>query len=271
MPPLRPAEALEVTAIHSVAGTLTPAPALITEPPFSAPHHTATRAAILGGGTGNIRPGAASLAHRGCLFLDCAPEFDRDVLDALRQPLACGEVVIARSGINVRFPARFILVLAADPCPCTRPAVAGTECACTALARRRYLGRLSGPLLDRIDITVEMQPAGTGQRSDRQPSESSAVIAGRVIAARDRAAWRLRGTSWRLNTGIPGAELRREFRPDPDALTPLERAIDTGQVSARGADRVIRLAWTLADLAGTSRPRLAEVAAALSLWLGSPQ
>ena len=270
MPGLEPAAALEVSAIHSVAGALRADRPLMTEPPFCAPHHTATKAAIVGGGSGVIRPGAASMAHHGCLFLDEAPEFDRDVLDALRQPLESGEVVIARSGLTARFPARFTLVLAANRCPCARSAAAGSGCTCTPLARRRYLARLSGPLLDRVDVKVELLPVGRAELlSDRQLAEPSAVVAVRVREARARAARRLADTRWSLNAEIPGSVLRRSFRPAVGALAPLERAMDRGQISARGADRVIRMSWTLADLAGEARPRLAEVGAALGLWLGS--
>jgi magnesium chelatase family protein len=270
MPVLDPAAALEVSSIHSVAGALRPDRPLMTEPPFCAPHHTATKAAIVGGGSGVIRPGAASLAHRGCLFLDEAPEFDRDVLDALRQPLESGEVVIARSGLTARFPACFMLVLAANRCPCARTAAAGSGCTCTPLARRRYLARLSGPLLDRVDVKVELLPVGRAELlSDRQLAEPSADVAVRVQEARSRAARRLAGTKWSLNAEIPGSVLRRSFRPAVGALAPLERAMDRGQLSARGADRVIRMSWTLADLAGEPRPRVAEVGAALGLWLGS--
>jgi magnesium chelatase family protein len=272
MPGLGPAEALEVSAIHSVAGALTPDRPLVTEPPFCAPHHTATKAAIVGGGSGIIRPGAASLAHLGCLFLDEAPEFGRDVLDALRQPLESGEVVLARSGVTARFPARFTLLLAANPCPCARMSGSGADCTCTPLARRRYLARLSGPLLDRVDVKVQLLPVSRAELlCDLRLAESSATVAGRVVEARERAARRLRGTRWRLNAEIPGGDLRRQFRPEPAALAPLERAMDLGQVSARGADRIIRLSWTLADLAGVDRPRLAEVGYALGLWLGFGQ
>jgi magnesium chelatase family protein len=267
MPRLEPAAALEVSAIHSVAGTLPPGRPLITEPPFCAPHHTATKAAIVGGGSGIIRPGAASLAHHGCLFLDEAPEFDRDVLDALRQPLEAGELVIARSGLTARFPARFTLILAANPCPCAG-AGSGT-CTCTPLARRRYLARLSGPLLDRVDVKVELLPVGRAELlSDRQLTEPSAVVAARVAEARQRAARRLGGTKWHLNAEVPGSELRRRFRPEPGALEPLQRAMDLGQISARGVDRIIRLSWTLADLAGAARPGAAQISYALGLWLG---
>jgi magnesium chelatase family protein len=270
MPALDRTAALEVTSIHSVAGTLPAGSPLMTEPPFCAPHHTATKAAIVGGGSGILHPGAASLAHRGCLFLDEAPEFARDVLDALRQPLESGQVVVARCGLTARFPARFTLVLAANPCPCTRGAATGATCSCTPTAKRRYLARLSGPLLDRVDVKVELLPVGRAELlSDRRFAESSPVVAARVAAARERTAARLKDTPWRLNAEIPGSELRRAFPPSPGALAPLERAMDLGQISARGVDRVIRVAWTLTDLAGIARPTIGETSYALGLWLGA--
>jgi magnesium chelatase family protein len=270
MPALEPQAALEVSAIHSVAGVLRPDHPLVTEPPFCAPHHTATKAAIVGGGSGLIRPGAASLAHHGCLFLDEAPEFDRDVLDALRQPLESGEVIIARSGMTARFPARFTLVLAANPCPCAKAATAGSACTCPPLLRRRYLARLSGPLLDRVDVKVELLSVSRAELlSDRKLAESSAAVADRVRQARQRAARRLGGTPWRLNAEVPGSELRRSFRPAEGSLAPLERAMDLGQVSARGTDRIIRMSWTLADLAGKRQPGRDEIGAALGMWLGA--
>ena len=270
MPALDWSAALEVTSIHSVAGTLPAGSPLMTEPPFCAPHHTATKAVIVGGGTGIIHPGAASLAHRGCLFLDEAPEFAGDVLDALRQPLESGEVMIARSGVIARFPARFMLVLAANPCPCAKGTATGVACSCTPAARRRYLARLSGPLLDRVDVKVELLPVGrTELLSDRHFAESSPVVAARVAAARERTAARLKDTPWRLNAEIPGSELRRAFPPSPGSLTPIERAMDLGQISARGVDRVIRVAWTLADIAGIARPTVNETSYALGLWLGT--
>lgn len=270
MPELDRAAALEVTAIHSVAGTLPGGSPLMTEPPFCAPHHTATKAAIVGGGSGILHPGAASLAHRGCLFLDEAPEFGRDVLDALRQPLELGEVVVARSGLTARFPARFTMVLAANPCPCAKGSATGAACSCAPATRRRYLARLSGPLLDRVDVKVELLPVGRAELlSDRRFAESSPVVAARVAAARERMAARLKGTPWRLNGEIPGSELRRSLPPASGALAPVERAMDLGQISARGVDRVIRVAWTLADLAGLARPTVSETRYALGLWLGA--
>jgi magnesium chelatase family protein len=270
MPALDRTAALEVTSIHSVAGTLPAGSPLMTEPPFCAPHHTATKAAIVGGGTGILHPGAASLAHRGCLFLDEAPEFGRDVLDALRQPLESGEVVVARCGLTARFPARFTLVLAANPCPCAKGTATAATCSCTPATKRRYLARLSGPLLDRVDVKVELLPVSRAELlSDRHFAESSPVVAARVAAARERTAARLKDTPWRLNAEIPGSELRRAFRPSSGSLAPLERAMDLGQISARGVDRVIRVAWTLADLAGIERPTVSETSYALGLWLGA--
>ncbi len=269
LPRLDTAAALEVTAIHSVAGTLPPQVPLLTDPPFLAPHHTATKAAIVGGGSGVIVPGSASLAHRGVLFLDEAPEFAKDVLDALRQPLEAGEVVVARLGVITRFPARFTMVLAANPCPCAKMAGPTDGCRCSPAMRRRYLGRISGPLLDRIDVKIELEPVGRKELlNDRTFAESSRTVALRVIQARDRAAHRLRGTPWRLNAEVPGSELRRAWPPAPGSLAAVERSLERGQISARGVVKVIRVAWTLADLAGRPRPTSDDCEAALGLWLG---
>ncbi len=269
LPRLDTAAALEVTAIHSVAGTLPPQVSLLTDPPFLAPHHTATKAAIVGGGSGVIFPGSASLAHRGVLFLDEAPEFAKDVLDALRQPLEAGEVVVARLGVIARFPARFTLILAANPCPCARVVGPAEGCSCSPAIRRRYLGRISGPLLDRVDVKVELEPVSRKELlSDRNFSESSRTVALRVIQARERAAHRLRGTPWRLNGEVPGSELRRTWPPAPGSLTVLERSLERGLITARGVVKVIRVAWTSADLAGRPRPTSDDCEAALGLWLG---
>jgi magnesium chelatase family protein len=269
LPRLDTAAALEVTSIHSVAGTLPEQVPLLTDPPFLAPHHTATKAAIVGGGSGIIRPGSASLAHRGVLFLDEAPEFAKDVLDALRQPLEAGEVVVARLGVIARFPARFTLVLAANPCPCAKMAGAAEGCRCSPAMRRRYLGRISGPLLDRVDVKIELEPVGrTELLNDRNFAESSRTVALRVLQARERAAGRLRGTPWRLNAEVPGSELRRTWPPAPGALQVVERSLERGQISARGVVKVIRVAWTVADLAGRPRPTRDDCDMALGLWLG---
>jgi magnesium chelatase family protein len=273
LPRLTRQDALEVTSIHSVAGNLPAGSGLISEPPFCAPHHTATMPAIVGGGSSSfIRPGAASLAHRGVLFLDEAPEFHRDVLDALRQPLEAGEVVIARQGAITRFPARFTLILAANPCPCARSGSGGGGCDCSPAARRRYLGRLSGPLLDRVDVKVGLDPVSrTAMLGGLPAAETSAVIAGRVAQARERAASRLTGTPWQVNAEIPGAELRKSFPLPAAALGLLDRAMELGQVSARGADKIIRVTWSLADLAGRPQPTAQECNEAIGLWLGVPR
>ncbi|RAY12483.1 ATP-binding protein [Actinomadura craniellae] len=268
LPPLDQEAALEASAIHSVAGTLPPGRPLIDRPPFCAPHHTATRAAMVGSGSGRLlQPGAASLAHHGVLFLDEAPEFSGGVLDALRQPLEAGEVTISRAGGSARFPAQFMLVLAANPCPCA--AAKQIDCSCPASVRHRYLARISGPLLDRIDLKLELQAATQNElRYDLEVAESSAVVAERVLEARERAAKRLAGSPWRVNAEVPGPELRRRFTPPPEAMLPVDRALGAGTLSARGLDRVLRVAWSCADLAGRDIPAASDVGSALDLWSG---
>ncbi|MFC5998454.1 YifB family Mg chelatase-like AAA ATPase [Quadrisphaera sp. GCM10027208] len=254
LPDLDDDTAVEVTAVHSVAGTFDPRGGLLRRPPFEDPHHTASTASVVGGGTGLPRPGAASRAHRGVLFLDEAPEFRHSVLEALRQPLEHGELVIARSRGVARYPARFQLVLAANPCPCGKGGGKGLECTCTSLARRRYLQRLSGPLMDRVDLQVQVQPVS--HRAIRGgPGESSAVVAGRVRAARAAQRERLAGTGWQCNGEVPGPLLRGRLRLAPPATAAIDRALDRGLLTARGYDRVLRTAWTLADLAGRSPGR----------------
>ncbi|SDG58166.1 magnesium chelatase family protein [Sinosporangium album] len=273
LPTLLPAldhdHALEVTAIHSVAGMLPPDCPLITRPPFINPHHTATAASVVGGGSGVVRPGAVSLAHRGALFLDEAPEFPRSILDSLRQPLESGVVTVARAAGTVTFPARFILLLAANPCPCAQPATTDEMCRCTPMVRRRYLGRLSGPLLDRVDLKIGVVRSSRRELlADRRFVESSKTVAARVLAARGRCAKRLAATPWRTNAEIPSSALHAEFRLPDVAMKPLTACLDNGSLSARGLDRVIRVAWTMADLSGEARPGPEETSGALALWLG---
>lgn len=264
LPDLRESEAVEVTAVHSVAGTFRAADGLVRRPPFEDPHHTATPPAVIGGGSGLPRPGAASRAHRGVLFLDEAPEFSPAVLQTLRQPLEHGELVIHRAGGSARFPARFQLVLAANPCPCGLAVGKGLACTCTPLARRRYFSRLSGPLLDRVDVQVEVLPVTRVDRLAGTPGESTSVVAARVAAARAAAEARLAGTPWRTNAEVPGPWLR-DHTPRCAAHTELDRALDTGALSLRGRDRVLRLAWTLADLRGAAGPDGDDVGEALLL------
>lgn len=254
LPRLDPDEALALAAVRSVAGRLTGAGPLSTLAPFVAPHHSTSMAALLGGGSGLARPGAVSLAHRGVLFMDEAPEFGAHLLDALRTPLEDGEVRLARADGTVRYPARFQLVLAANPCPCA-PAH-DRDCVCPSLTRRRYLGRLSGPLLDRVDLRARMQPVTVlsyaGDAVER--AEDTATVRARVLAARAAAAQRWAAHGWRTNSEAPGPALRSGFALPRAAVRPIEAGLRAGELTARGADRALRLAWTLADLAGHDRP-----------------
>jgi magnesium chelatase family protein len=271
LPALDDATALEVTAVHSVAGALPPGGGLVRRPPFQAPHHTTSVAALVGGGSGLARPGALSLAHRGVLFLDEAPEFSSAALNALRQPLEDGEVRLARSKAGTTYPARVQLVLAANPCPCAT-AAGPVQCECSALTRRRYLGRLSGPLLDRVDLHVTL-PKVTAAALAMDPGrqESSDTVARRVAAARDAAAARWAAQGWCANGDVPGPVLRRPPWRLPRAATrQLAHKLDTGRLSARGYDRVLRTAWTIADLDGAARPTEAHVGEAIALREGGP-
>ncbi|MFJ5543627.1 YifB family Mg chelatase-like AAA ATPase [Micromonospora chalcea] len=269
LPELDDEAALEVTALHSIAGLLPPGGGLLRRPPFQAPHHTATVPALVGGGSGLARPGAVSLAHRGVLFLDEAPEFGKGALEALRQPLESGRVRVARTRGATEYPARTQLVLAANPCPCAKPS-GDVDCECTPLARRRYLGRLSGPLLDRVDVQVQLRAVRAAEllRTDAA-HESSATVAARVAAARRAAADRWAATGHRVNADVPGPHLRRPPWHLPARVTAdLRHRLDTGSLSARGYDRVLRLAWTIADLDGRDRPGHDDVAEAIQLRTG---
>ncbi|MFJ9022977.1 YifB family Mg chelatase-like AAA ATPase [Streptomyces sp. NPDC102259] len=272
LPRLSRQESLEVTAVHSVAGLLPPGKPLIDVAPYCAPHHSATMQSLVGGGAGFARPGAVSLAHRGVLFLDETPEFGSHALDALRQPLEAGHVVIARSAGVVRFPARFLMVLAANPCPCGRFSQRDTQCECPPSAIRRYQARLSGPLLDRVDLRVEVDPVSRADLAHRGPGgESTAIVADRVRAARERAAARLAGTPWRTNSEVPGRELRNRWHAGVGAMDEAERSLERGVLTARGLDRVLRVAWTVADLLGHDRPGTMDVNLALQLRTGVPR
>jgi len=268
LPSLDRRAALEVTSVHSVAGVLPSDCPLVTRPPFRDPHHTASVSALIGGGSGMARPGQISLAHKGILFLDEAPEFNSGVLDALRQPLESGHVRIARSGGVAEYPARFLLVLAANPCGCAT-AASPSACTCSPLVRRRYLSRLSGPLLDRVDLQVRMHPVSRAEfLADRNQAEPTEVVAKRVLIARERSAERFAGLPWSSNSEIPGRELRGRWAPPRPAMVAAERALETGWISLRGLDRVMRVAWTLADLADRSRPGADEIDEALYLRTG---
>ena len=211
-------------------------------------------AALIGGGSGQIRPGALCRAHRGVLFLDEAPEFPRAVLDTLRQPLERGQVTIQRASGSATFPCRAQLVLAANPCPCAS-AAGDTACTCSPLERRRYQSRLSGPLLDRIDLRVDLPPVTRAAWLDGMGApESTAAVARRVLAARAAAAERLAGTGLTVNSQVPGRLLRERWAVPRPSLRLAERALERGALSVRGFDRVLRVAWTLADLAGPIGP-----------------
>lgn len=260
LPPLTDEEALEVTTIHSMAGILPSDGALVTTPPFVAPMHTSTVSAMVGGGSGLARPGAVSQAHCGVLFLDECAELGTRVLEALRTPLEEGEVRIARRDGVACYPARFQLVLAANPCPCA-PA-RDTECICAPLARRRYLGKLSGPLVDRVDIRIRLRPTGAGTL-DAAAGESTAAVRERVIAARAAARARWAALGWATNAQVPGHVLRQKFPLAATALAPVDAALSAGKLTARGADRAIRVAWTISDLRGAQAPSAADVLTAL--------
>jgi len=266
LPDLDERAAIEVSSIRSLAG-LPVGRSLATRPPLEAPHHSASPAAIVGGGSGVIRPGAAARAAHGILFLDEAPEFAPSALDCLRQPLESGVITIARAAATASFPARFQLVLAANPCPCGNAGVRDAECTCTPFARRRYLGRLSGPLLDRVDIRLDVPRVTAAQlrAAAGSAATSSADARQRVAEARARAARRLAGTPWWLNAHVPGSWLRGDGAPAPGATAGLDRALERGALTMRGYDRVLRVAWTLADLDGVDRPGLDQIGRALYL------
>ncbi|WP_405619653.1 YifB family Mg chelatase-like AAA ATPase [Streptomyces sp. NBC_00076] len=272
LPPLSREESLEVTAVHSVAGLLPPGKPLVGVAPYCAPHHSATMQALVGGGQGVARPGAVSLSHRGVLFLDETPEFNSQALDALRQPLEAGHVVIARSAGVVRFPAKFLMVLAANPCPCGRFSRTDDMCECPPSAIRRYQARLSGPLLDRVDLRVEVDRVTRAELTGRGArGESTAAVADRVRGARARAQARLADTPWRTNSEVPGRELRGRWYAASGAMDEAERNLERGVLTARGLDRVLRVAWTVADLVGHDRPDATDVALALQLRTGVPR
>ncbi len=263
LPDLTPDHALEATAVHSVAGTFDPEVGLLRRPPLEDPHHTATAAAVLGGGSSSPRPGAASRAHRGVLLLDEAPEFGSRVLEGLRQPLEDGSIMVSRASGQVRYPARFQLVLTANPCPCGHADGKGLACTCTPMMRRRYLGKLSGPLLDRIDLRVDVERVVAS--AALAPPESTRTVAARVARARTAASQRWAGTGAATNGEVPAALLRGSHRLPGAVTADLESALRQGRLTMRGYDRSLRLAWTLADLDGDARPDTSHVQRA-AVW-----
>jgi len=264
LPPLEFDEALDCTCVHSVAGTLQPGTALMRDRPFRAPHHTISEVAMVGGGS-HPRPGEISLAHNGVLFLDELPEFDRSVLEALRQPLEEGRVTVARAARTASFPARFMLVAAMNPCPCGYYGDSRRACRCPAPQIERYTGRISGPLRDRIDLIVDV-PAGGMMQHEPSAEEPSAAIRARILGARRVQCSRF-GAATKLNSTMEGAALRAHCALDRKSAKLLEAAIHKFSLSARGSDRVLRVSRTIADLGGSLRIDSGHVAEALQYRL----
>jgi magnesium chelatase family protein len=262
LPPLSPEEALEVTRIHGAAGQLSQRSPLVAARPFRAPHHTASTAGLLGGGQ-PPRPGEISLAHGGVLFLDELPEFDRRSLEALRQVLEDGRVVVARAHTTCVFPARFQLVAATNPCPCGWRGSSRRDCRCDDLAVTRYAARISGPLLDRIDLHVALQPVPWRDLDQPAAGLSTAELRGRVAAAR-RCMQRRSAGRGRPNAAIPDAELDAAVDATPEARALLGRAVERLGLSARAARRVLKVARSVADLEDERRTQAPAVAEALS-------
>ena len=260
LPALQPDESLEVTAIHSLAGAL-PSGSSISRAPFEAPHHSASTSAIVGSVQGHrVRPGALTRAHRGVLFLDEAPEFARNALEALRQPLEAGTITLHRSHWSGVLPADFQLIMAANPCPCGRASIeSNLDCTCTSAARRNYAQRLSGPLLDRMDINLSI-PASTSLTV----GDSTEIVAARVRQARERANDRFRNRAWKVNASIPAHQLRTEFFPESEGVELLTQ-VRQSNGGLRGSHRILRVAWSLADLAGHDRPTRSDIAMAIHL------
>ena len=264
LPPLEFEAALELTKIHSVAG-LTGRSGLVTERPFRSPHHTISDAGLIGGGA-IPRPGEVSLAHHGVLFLDELPEFDRAVLEVLRQPLEDRRVTISRAAMSLTFPASFMLAAAMNPCPCGFWNDPTRECRCTPLQIQRYVGRISGPLLDRIDIHVDVPAVRfkelTGSNASPEP-ESSASIRGRVIRARERQHERLKGEGIFSNAQMSPRLIRRFCCIDSECERMLEQAMTRLGLSARAYDRILKVSRTIADLEGSEEIRPAYIAEAV--------
>jgi magnesium chelatase family protein len=262
LPPLTFDEALECTAIHSVAGTLPSGVGLLTQRPFRAPHHTVSNVALVGGGS-IPRPGEISLAHNGVLFLDEMPEFHRRVLEVLRQPLEEGRVTIARAARTAAFPARFVLIAAMNPCPCGFHGDEHRTCRCTPGQIASYRGRLSGPLRDRIDLIVDVPALPVAAIADGEPGESSAVVRGRVLGARAVQLTRYEAGTTRTNADLRGSAVAAHCRPDEEGRALLHRAASRMGLTARGYDRVLKVARTVADLAGAAGVASDHVAEAL--------
>ena len=266
LPDLELSESLEVSAIQSLSGM--PVDGLVRRPPYADPHHSASMASLVGGGARIATPGAVSRAHRGVLFLDEAPEFSARALEALRVPLESGRIVLGRALATAVYPASFQLVLAANPCKCGLHGDPDAECRCAPNEVRRYGQRLSGPILDRVDLNQHLTPLKRSfLAAALRAAEPSSAVAERVRLARERQARRLEPLGWRTNGDVPGPVLRRAL-PLPDGVDLLDDAVSRGLLSARGVDKVLRLAWTIADLAGMDRPTTGHLRTALAMRRG---
>jgi len=274
LPALSREEALEVTTIHSVAGLLPTGQGLMSEPPFRAPHHTVSPPGLIGGGW-PVRPGEVSLAHRGVLFLDELPEFSRHALEMLRQPLEDGSVFVSRVRERVRIPARFVLIAAMNPCPCGHLGDPRHACTCDPVQVERYRSRISGPLMDRIDLRVQVPVVPYRELLDRPAGESSSVVRARVMRAREAqrergqrdsnewASGKVGGLSACWNSSLPASGVQRWCHPDRNGDLLLDEASYRLGLSARGVHRVLKVARTIADLEGVESVGEAHVAEAL--------
>ncbi|WP_239021797.1 YifB family Mg chelatase-like AAA ATPase [Nocardioides jishulii] len=271
LPDLTREEALELTAVLSLAGQ-PGVTDLVVRPPFRAPHHDVSKSSLLGGGNGRVRPGELSRAHCGVLFLDEFPLFRSDVIEALRQPMESGEIRVSRGEESAVYPARGMVVLASNPCPCGdyHPIARVNNCTCGEVTRREYRRRMTGPIADRIDVVRHVlgpTRADRGPLADREPSSA---VRTRVTQARIRQAERYAGETWRLNGQVPGHLLRARWPLPPAVETRLDDEVHSGRLSRRGATRVHRLAWTVADLMGVDAPEAVAFETALRLRTGEP-
>ena len=269
LPPLDPAEALEVSMVQSVAGTLSGGRLTRTRP-FRSPHHSASMAALTGGGL-KVKPGEVSLAHLGVLFLDELPEFNRGVLDSLRQPLEAGTVSVARANAHVTFPARVQLIAAMNPCRCGHLGDAGLACARAPRCAADYQTKVSGPLLDRIDLHIEVQAVSAADLVLPPPAEGSAEVAARVARVRQVQTDRYAAEPVRTNAEAEGALLDRVATPDEPGRKLLAQAAEAMRLSARGYTRILRVARTIADMAGSDGVGRLHVAEALSYRRQGPR